>query len=211
MAPTEKQDELQGIALSLEGSKLTYVTPIGDDIEYKEMLIVRYDHVSGLHFVQWAGQASLQTECVAHIIKDHPNVVIESCPSDDALWTVEAQNMWAGLRDQDGGRIQRRASIKAKEKLAQESEEEEDDDPPPVAKKQKVAKEPPDEFKCPITLDKMTDPVVAEDGHTYERGAILGWFAALRVRRVKSPVTGVTIGDKIVPNFALKNMIAEWK
>ena len=124
MAPTEKQDELQGIALSLEGSKLTYVTPIGDDIEYKEMLIVRYDHVSGLHFVQWAGQASLQTECAVQIIKDHPNVVIASCPSDDALWTVEAQNMWAGLRDQDGGRIQRRASIKAKEKLAQESEEE---------------------------------------------------------------------------------------
>ena len=57
MAPTEKQDELQGIALSLEGSKLTYVTLVGDDIEYKELLIVCYDHVSGLHFVQWAGQA----------------------------------------------------------------------------------------------------------------------------------------------------------
>ena len=28
------------------------------------------------------------------------------------------------------------------------------------------------EFKCPITLEKMVDPVMASDGHTYERSAI---------------------------------------
>ena len=48
--------------------------------------------------------------------------------------TMQLYAVWAGLRDQDGGRIRRRASIKAKEKLAQESEEEEEDDSPPEAK-----------------------------------------------------------------------------
>jgi hypothetical protein len=30
----------------------------------------------------------------------------------------------------------------------------------------------PAEFLRPITLELMTDPVLAEDGHTYERSAI---------------------------------------
>jgi hypothetical protein len=31
----------------------------------------------------------------------------------------------------------------------------------------------PDEFLCPITCERMVDPVVASDGHSYERSAIL--------------------------------------
>ena len=31
---------------------------------------------------------------------------------------------------------------------------------------------PPDEFRCPLTLAQMRDPVVASDGHSYERRAI---------------------------------------
>jgi hypothetical protein len=34
----------------------------------------------------------------------------------------------------------------------------------------------PNEFFCPITLELMRDPVLAKDGHTYERNAIEGWF-----------------------------------
>ena len=36
--------------------------------------------------------------------------------------------------------------------------------------------EPPDAFLCPITYDLMKDPVVASDGHTYERDALTHWF-----------------------------------
>eukprot|EP00468_Gymnochlora_sp_CCMP2014_P008557 CAMPEP_0167746948 /NCGR_PEP_ID=MMETSP0110_2-20121227/3999_1 /TAXON_ID=629695 /ORGANISM="Gymnochlora sp., Strain CCMP2014" /LENGTH=1524 /DNA_ID=CAMNT_0007631775 /DNA_START=213 /DNA_END=4784 /DNA_ORIENTATION=+ len=35
--------------------------------------------------------------------------------------------------------------------------------------------EPPDAYLCPITTELMTDPVVAEDGKTYERSAIAMW------------------------------------
>ena len=32
-------------------------------------------------------------------------------------------------------------------------------------------------FACPITLEIPRDPVTCEDGHTYDRHAILGWLA----------------------------------
>ena len=34
-----------------------------------------------------------------------------------------------------------------------------------------------DEFMCPITCDLIFDPVIAADGHTYDRSAIQGWLA----------------------------------
>ena len=34
----------------------------------------------------------------------------------------------------------------------------------------------PNEFCCPILGTLMVDPVVTEDGHTYERSAILHWL-----------------------------------
>jgi hypothetical protein len=33
-----------------------------------------------------------------------------------------------------------------------------------------------DELSCPISFQLMTDPVVAEDGHTYQRQAIEEWI-----------------------------------
>ena len=63
----------------------------------------------------------------------------------------------------------------------------------------------PDEFLCPITLELMTDPVLAEDGHTYERSAITDWFAN---GNGLSPKTQARMGQLITPNFALKAMIA---
>ena len=46
-----------------------------------------------------------------------------------------------------------------------------------------------DMFKCPITLDVMTDPVVSADGFTYERWAIDEWLRTSE----KSPVTGLDL------------------
>lgn len=31
-------------------------------------------------------------------------------------------------------------------------------------------------LRCPITHELMKDPVMATDGHTYEREAIMKWF-----------------------------------
>jgi hypothetical protein len=40
--------------------------------------------------------------------------------------------------------------------------------------------QPHRELICPITQELMRDPVVAEDGYTYEREAILRWFSVGR-------------------------------
>ena len=34
----------------------------------------------------------------------------------------------------------------------------------------------PENFLCPITRELMRDPVVTDDGHTYDRSAIEQWF-----------------------------------
>ncbi|MBP9752782.1 MAG: hypothetical protein KBD31_03115 [Proteobacteria bacterium] len=65
----------------------------------------------------------------------------------------------------------------------------------------------PIEHKCPITLDVMRDPVVASDGHTYEKHAIEQHFGI----RATSPSTGLAISKNLIPNHALKKMIEEWK
>jgi hypothetical protein len=55
----------------------------------------------------------------------------------------------------------------------------------------------------------MTDPVTAEDGHTYEKAAIM---QCLRHGHGISPMTRVAISEKgIRPNFAIKSQIEEWK
>jgi 3-hydroxyacyl-CoA dehydrogenase len=59
------------------------------------------------------------------------------------------------------------------------------------------------EFNCPISMTRMTDPVVAMDGHTYERSSILQWFST----KSTSPMTGLSIGTTLVPNFTLKKYI----
>jgi len=57
-------------------------------------------------------------------------------------------------------------------------------------------------------MEIMTDPVIGDDGQTYERAAI---EAALRVKAV-SPMTRqpMTIAG-LRPNYALKAMIQRWK
>ena len=42
------------------------------------------------------------------------------------------------------------------------------------------------DLRCPITLEVMRDPVMAADGHSYEREAILRWLRGHRT----SPLTG---------------------
>jgi len=67
---------------------------------------------------------------------------------------------------------------------------------------------PPDEFVCPLTLDIMRDPVICEDGFTYERRAISKW---LETRRT-SPMTRQSIDERRVePNYGLARAIHLWR
>lgn len=65
----------------------------------------------------------------------------------------------------------------------------------------------PEAFICPITQDIMTEPVVASDGHTYERTAIELWLT----NNNRSPMTGLQLENKqLVPSYTLKSMIREF-
>lgn len=59
---------------------------------------------------------------------------------------------------------------------------------------------------CPITHDVFRDPVVASDGHTYERSAIERWLGTANT----SPVTNETLRDRTLhDNVLARNLIAE--
>jgi hypothetical protein len=64
----------------------------------------------------------------------------------------------------------------------------------------------PADFTSPITYDKMKDPVVASDGHSYERTAI---EEILRGPHPISPLTRATLGTVLVPNLNLRRRIEE--
>ena len=68
--------------------------------------------------------------------------------------------------------------------------------------------EPPDDFVCPITTEVMSDPVMAADGHAYERSAIERWLAT----KSTSPMTGGALEHSIlVPNHMLRRQIRDWE
>lgn len=66
---------------------------------------------------------------------------------------------------------------------------------------------PPRELICPITQEVLRDPVVAEDGHTYERRSLVTWYT---MGRDRSPVTNAllmnTNVENLVPNLAVAGM-----
>jgi hypothetical protein len=63
---------------------------------------------------------------------------------------------------------------------------------------------------CPIGIELMKDPVVAADGHTYERSKIEAWFQSPQFANlpVKSPMTNMQLDDTVlIRNHALKSVI----
>ncbi|KAL4108468.1 hypothetical protein PRIC1_000184 [Phytophthora ramorum] len=64
----------------------------------------------------------------------------------------------------------------------------------------------PEQLICPITGCPMLDPVVAADGHSYEREAILQWFTTSNI----SPMTGMHMPTtQVFPNFTLRQLSEE--
>ena len=63
------------------------------------------------------------------------------------------------------------------------------------------------DFKCPITEKIMSEPVIASDGHTYERYVIEKWNRTNQT----SPKTREKIEDRFFPNLSMKNQIEEFK
>lgn len=66
----------------------------------------------------------------------------------------------------------------------------------------------PDEFVCPISMELIEEPVMAADGHTYEKRHIEDWLG----RNLISPKTGKELASTtLVPNWNLRKAISNWK
>jgi chromosome segregation ATPase len=61
---------------------------------------------------------------------------------------------------------------------------------------------------CPITMDLMTDPVMAEDNHTYSRAAFERHIRTSGTP-FKSPMTNAAMGTSYKPNWAMKGLLEE--
>ena len=67
--------------------------------------------------------------------------------------------------------------------------------------------EVPDALCCPISMEIMRDPVIAADGHTYERSAIEQWLETHNT----SPTTGVELESKqLIPCHRLRSLIQDF-
>lgn len=65
----------------------------------------------------------------------------------------------------------------------------------------------PSDIICPVTQEIMVDPVVAMDGHSYERSAIEQWLT----KKKTSPQTNEDMGSNlVVPNHNLRKRIMEF-
>ncbi len=63
-------------------------------------------------------------------------------------------------------------------------------------------------FKCPISMAIMNDPVIAADGHSYERTEIERWLQS----NDTSPITNLRLAHKnLIPNHALRNAIEQYR
>ncbi|WVZ16784.1 hypothetical protein V8G54_009766 [Vigna mungo] len=66
----------------------------------------------------------------------------------------------------------------------------------------------PADYRCPISLELMQDPVVVATGQTYDRVSIQLWMDS---GHNTCPKTGQTLSHTdLIPNRVLRNMIAMW-
>lgn len=66
----------------------------------------------------------------------------------------------------------------------------------------------PEDFRCPISLDLMTDPVTVSTGQTYDRASIQKW---LKAGNTTCPKTGEKLTTtELVPNTTLNRLIQQF-
>lgn len=66
----------------------------------------------------------------------------------------------------------------------------------------------PYHFRCPISLELMSDPVTVCTGQTYDRSSIESWVAT---GNTTCPVTRAPLHDfTLIPNHTLRRLIQDW-
>ncbi|KAK6149819.1 hypothetical protein DH2020_017344 [Rehmannia glutinosa] len=72
-----------------------------------------------------------------------------------------------------------------------------------------MASQLPDDFKCPISLEIMSDPVILSSGHTFDRASIQRWLDA---GHRTCPITKLPLPEPptLIPNHALRSLISNY-
>ncbi|KAL1336084.1 hypothetical protein HN51_030484 [Arachis hypogaea] len=72
-----------------------------------------------------------------------------------------------------------------------------------------MAAQLPEHFKCPISLEIMSDPVILSSGHTFDRSSIQRWLDA---GHRTCPITKLPLPDhaSLIPNHALRSLISNF-
>jgi hypothetical protein len=69
-------------------------------------------------------------------------------------------------------------------------------------------KDAPNEFYCPITLQAMRIPVVAADGHSYDKNAIIAHY---RNKPYNSPIMNAPVNSEaLFPNYCVASLMESW-
>jgi hypothetical protein len=72
----------------------------------------------------------------------------------------------------------------------------------------RISSAPPEEFRCPISLQLMSDPVIICSGQTYERACIEKWFEEGHdtCPKTQQKLTHLNV----TPNYCVKALIMSW-
>ncbi|MED6222109.1 U-box domain-containing protein 13 [Stylosanthes scabra] len=66
----------------------------------------------------------------------------------------------------------------------------------------------PDDFRCPVSLELMKDPVIVSTGQTYDRSSIEKW---LQAGHKTCPKTQQSLTSTVLtPNYVLRSLIEQW-
>ena len=192
-----------------------------------EFYVAEHDSIAKAYLVQRRGSAPKweDEKSLRRLLRSYPQHLLvpadELDPNDPLLLEYSCYAT-------SGGRARTAAkdAVKAikinvdKLEQASDAEEDEQDDAPPTKRARNartatvsigitvhtggVGADLQPFLQCPISHEIMVDPVVAADGHTYEREALARWLS----EKNSSPLTGQPMGTRMVPNHAVKSMIA---
>jgi len=199
-----KRDEIMtGFNLSVEGMKFTFHC---GKMDTATGLVLSHDPISHKAIVQFEAKPHLQEVDVYGLHKDGKIVLLGKCSGTDPLYTAEAREHIAA------GEKRRFAASVAIATMHDEAPEYEIVEYMKT-KKARTSRRSVDEhhLTCPITLQLMKDPVLADDGIFYERWAIEAYMRNYGLGQLRSPVTRQTMRGTLNKSHGMKAMIDEWR
>ena len=200
-----RRDEIQtGFNLSILGMKFTFH---GGKMGTAAGLVLSHDPISRLLHVQFEAKPRLQEVDVYELYKDGKIVLEGKCSGTDPLYTAEAREHIAA------GEKRRFAASVAIATMHDEAPEYEIVEYMKT-KKARTSRRSVDEhhLTCPITLQLMEDPVLADDGIFYERWAIETYMRnRYGLGQLLSPVTRQPMRGTLNKSHGMKAMLDEWR